>query len=523
MTWIPPAGEEYLPPFLRKRAPRARRESLAAPKPKPKAPAEASTATRDDARDAIPRLLEPRPIVVPDGAHFMRIRDEQMDDYMRRRPLVDVTEEIAFHKDVWLAITQGDTRQDEISLSVYKKMKRTDSHVRACYSFLRSAVVQSGGEFYYDGEDEDHGEEMVAFLRRNFNTYLEGGMRKWLNNACKALRDGFSVTELILQDGRGEDAKRKVLRKLPVLDAERVTFFTDHHANLMGIAVSAYGKVGGYPIYFDFGGQTRLPPEKAIVWTVDGEDDNFYGEPLFRGIYKWWKFKDFLIKMWAIYQERHAMPFRTVTGANPNDLSEAERVVASIHQGRSVVHMHESVKVEQLDATAKTEMFKAAVSYCDEMIARGLFLALPMMNGEQKEFKSPTVNSRFAEVTSALRLQLQDLVNRQLVKPLIDINFGEQEVYPYFLMDPAQAVDASVLAQFIQSDILDPDTDGRWIREKIGAPPRAKDFKSMSERMQEMAPAPGDLVVPGRQPMKKKPGVGKGRPEAARGTAVQSR
>lgn len=346
----------------------------------------------------------------------------------------------------------------------------------------------------------EKGAKMVEFLRYVFNEQLQGGLMEMLREAMTSYYAGFSVAEKVTALIEEGPFKGKVgYRKVKFLDPERITFYQDFHGNIVNIRVSSIGRVGGlvvspwanYQVEVPTGlqavdayGNPMFGVSKAALLTINGEFGNAYGESKFRPIYKYWKAKDFLLKMMMIYMERFANPVRFGLVLNPSDEDKMLSILRSIHQGRTdLVGIKDNMEIETLDTQQKEAMFEQAIKYMDLMIARGLLVPELLLSGGGASGggsgsyalgyqQSATFT---ASVIEPMRRLLEEhLLKKQLIEPLIDANFGKQDVYPTYKFEKLSEKDlhttASAVLELINGGIVGPDE--QWIRRFLGIPER---------------------------------------------------
>lgn len=346
----------------------------------------------------------------------------------------------------------------------------------------------------------EKGAKMVEFLRYVFNEQLQGGLMEMLREAMTSYYAGFSVAEKVTAVIEEGPFKGKVgYRKVKFLDPERITFYQDFYGNLVNIRVSSIGRVGGlvvspwanYQVEVPTGlqavdayGNPMFGVSKAALLTINGEFGNAYGESKFRPIYKYWKAKDFLLKMMMIYMERFANPVRFGLVSNPSDEDKMLSILRSIHQGRTdLVGIKDNMEIETLDTQQKEAMFEQAIKYMDLMIARGLLVPELLLSGGGASGggsgsyalgyqQSATFT---ASVIEPMRRLLEEhLLKKQLIEPLIDANFGKQDVYPTYKFEKLSEKDlhttASAVLELINGGIVGPDE--QWIRRFLGIPER---------------------------------------------------
>lgn len=318
-------------------------------------------------------------------------------------------------------------------LKVYHEM-RLDDQAKAALHLKKSAILHPGWTI----ECED--EELAEFVEHVFSA-MEGTIEDVVRSILSAYDYGFSLHEKVytyLEDGpfKGKIGIQAIKQKSPT----RILFKTDEYGNLLPdgiVQVQATGEL------------RAMPTEKFIRHTYQKEFDNFYGESDLRAAYRFWFLKVNFFRYWGMYLERFGIPLAigksSTTTLAPADQEKFRKLVANLQAGMSAV-LPKDLEIEFKEA-ARTDRgtFQQAIDACDTRIARAVLMpTLLGLSAGQKEgslARSQTEESTFDMVLGGDSRAVQDVVNEQLVRPLVDMNYGKQEEYPKFCFKPMREDD----------------------------------------------------------------------------------
>ena len=289
-----------------------------------------------------------------------------------------------------------------------------------------------------------------------------------------ALDYGFSITEINyeLYDA-GEHKDRIGLKNLKTKQPRYYSFAVDKYANLLpkGLQYNINGE------------QKVLPTNKFLIYSYQKEFGNHYGTADLRPAYRGYWSKDTIIKFWNIYLERFANP--TVVGKyrsnDPNSKTNLRNILDNLTAKTSITHRMDEFDIDFLEPTrSATQDFKEAINYYDKTIARSILIPDRLVaEGETGAYSQAKVHfDVFLFVIAKLRQDLEEVVmNEQLIKRLVAINFGDAPELPKFKFNPMTddqklelnqmfitAVDKGVITPTLQ--------DENYIRENLHFPER---------------------------------------------------
>ncbi len=325
-----------------------------------------------------------------------------------------------------LAIKKG-------GLKVYHEM-RLDDQAKAALHLKKSAIVHPGWTIECDDEDLSH------FVEHIFDR-MEGTPEEMVRSVLSAYDYGFSLHEKVysyIEDGpfKGKIGLTAVKQKSPT----RILFKTDDYGNLVEDGIVQWQRTGEL---------RPLRTDKFIRYTYQKEFDNFYGQSDLRAAYRFWFLKVNFFRYWGMYLERFGVPLALGKSVNATlnvaDQEKFRKIVANLQAGMAAV-LPPDLEIEFKEA-ARTDRgtFQQAIDACDIRIARAILmptlLGLSAGNDVGSLARSKTEESTFDMILGADSRAVEDVINEQLVRPLVEMNFGLVECLPRFKFNPMREDD----------------------------------------------------------------------------------
>lgn len=317
-----------------------------------------------------------------------------------------------------------------LSPAVYDQMER-DAMIQTALTIKRQAVLAAPFRIV-PGDDSPEGVWAAEFVERNF-VRMEGSPFTVLQQAMDAFAKGWSVQELVYEERDGRMWLRVVRAKDPAL---------------FGLEVDAYGAIEGLTLSVAGEPVRRLEREKFIVYRHRPS----YGRPKGRSdldaAYPHFRAKQALLSAWKAHLERYASP--TVLGRYARGMSAQEQTsilgaLQNLHDTTAVVFPNE-IEVGLLGGGAQNSTgFLDAIEFHNREIARSI-LGQTLTTDEGRRVGSLALGRVHLQVlllqTEAARRELADAVmTEQLVRQLVELNFGPGTPLPRFEFEPAR-VDA---------------------------------------------------------------------------------
>ncbi len=317
------------------------------------------------------------------------------------------------------AAEEGDA---ENYLALAERMEEKDLHYLSVLGTRKRAVAQL--DIVVDpADEEDENDSANADL-----------VRKWLQrdalemeifDILDAVGKGFSVTEIVWETSEKDWQPRELCR------ADQRWFEID--------------RVDGRTLRLrESAGAKDLPPYKFIIHNHVAKS----GLPIRGGLARiaaWcYLFKNYDIKDWVAFAEIYGQPLRV--GKYPPNVSVKDRetllrAVANIGTDAAAI-IPEGMMIEFIKAEQKgsSDLYKDLARFLDEQISKGV-LGQTATTEVSAEGGSRALGDVHNEVRGDIRRsdkkQLAATLNRDLIRPFVELNRGPQKAYPRLrLMEP---------------------------------------------------------------------------------------
>ena len=177
---------------------------------------------------------------------------------------------------------------------------------------------------------------------------------------------------------------------------------------------------------------TPMPLRKFMVATFDGRWDNAYGNAILSKCFWAWWFKKHGLKFWMIFLEKFGAP--TVIGKYPpgasSEQKEALLAAADAVRTETGIAIPDNQMLELLEAQRQgaTVSYEAFCDYLDKQISKAI-VGATLASGEASKGGGNRAMAQVHQETlmnlvSDDAQMLMETVNRDLIRPLIEFNYG---------------------------------------------------------------------------------------------------
>lgn len=361
-------------------------------------------------------------------------------------------------------------------LELAEDMEEKDPHYSGVLGTRKRAVAQQ--EILVEAASDDPEAIRHADLVRGIVQHEE--MADVLFDIMDAIGKGFSVTEIIWRF-EGNQA-------LP----ERFEYRDPRHF--------LFDRVDGRTLLKrDNAGWLPLEGFKYIVHTPKLKSGLPIRGGLARPIAWAFLFKNYSVKDWVIFMETYGHPVRVGkwgNGASQADKDILLQAVANIGSDAAAI-IPDSMLIEfvEVKTSGSHDLFERFCDWVDRQISKlvlGQTLTTEVKGGSLAA--AHVHNDVREDLRRADARQLAATLNRDLVKPIIDLNFGPQQAYPKLkvgLPDPLSVIELSgILKELVPLGLT---VEKSWVRDRIGAPEPASGADVLGP-----PPAPALLPPPTR-------------------------
>jgi len=187
-------------------------------------------------------------------------------------------------------------------------------------------------------------------------------------------------------------------------------------------------------------------------------------------------FKSYTLKDWAAFAEVYGMPVRVGKygpSASEDDKRKLLHAVRNIGTDAAAV-IPESMMIEFIEAgkgvaTSSSSVFGELADYLDKQVSK-LVLGQTMTSDAGGSLAQAKVHEEVRmDVLAADARQLETTINRDLIRPFVDLNFGPQKAYPRMTLPVAEPEDVKTLADTLSKLVpLGVRIEEGEIRDRIG-------------------------------------------------------
>ena len=326
---------------------------------------------------------------------------------------------------------------DTKTLAVFDTMM-LDEAVGTFIDTKKTAALSTSGQAE-PADDESESVKHADHVNHNFER-LPGTLTESLFDILSAVEYGYSATNRpweYIPDG--PFAGKIGVKALKTKSPHSIAFDTDEFLNIKPDGI----------LFTDSDYDTKpLPLDQFIVYTYRKKFGDPYGCSDCLRAYVPWNSKRWMMKMWDIYGERYAMGTLVATykkDANGHTPPAQEHAVIQKFgndvQARSFISKSDSWGLELLEASGRgTDFYDKTISQRNMAIARAMFIpdqiGFSDVSGGSFAKAQTHLNVFMWPLEHLRRDMTETIIGEQIIKPLIDLNYGPQEKYPQYVFEP---------------------------------------------------------------------------------------
>jgi phage gp29-like protein len=224
-----------------------------------------------------------------------------------------------------------------------------------------------------------------------------------------------------------------------------------------------------------------LSPFKWIVHRAKVKSGLTIRGGLARSIAWTFLFKSFTGKDWAIFAEAYGQPLRVGKfgpDASPTDKDVLLNAVASIGTDfAAIIPQSMSIEFVQASISGSHELYEKRQDWLDRQVSKIVLGQTATTDAQAGGFAVGKVHDGVrADIERSDAKQLAATLNRDLVRPLIDLNHGRRKSYPKIKIGRPDEVDIEKLVKNVSTLVpLGLKVGMATMRDKIGVPDPERD------------------------------------------------
>ena len=240
-----------------------------------------------------------------------------------------------------------------------------------------------------------------------------------------------------------------------------------------------------------------LPDNKFIIHKYKAKSGHPSRAGVLRVISWMYLFKNYTLKDWVSFCEVFGMPLRLGKyDASASDADKAALMEAIINLGTDaagIVPSTTSIDFIDSQKTSSVEIYEKLARYCDEQISKAVLgQTLTSDSGGGSYAQSKTHNEVRKDLTAADANALENTLRRDLIRPLVEFNFGVGTPIPTLQFQTEDSDDLKEVSEIYKALACDMGLEipKSHLYKKFGIP-KPEDGEPVTQRQTAAPPLPG--------------------------------
>ena len=255
-----------------------------------------------------------------------------------------------------------------------------------------------------------------------------------------------------------------------------------------------------------------LPENKFVVHKYKAKSGHASRGGILRVVAWMYLFKNYDVKDWVAFCEVFGMPLRLGKYSAASSEDDKKALIDAIYSlgtdAAGIVPDSTMIEFIESNKTSSVEIYELLARYCDEQISKAVLgQTLSSDSGGGSYAQGKVHNEVRHDLTQADAKALAVTVRRDIIRPLVEYNFGADVDIPFFRFDCEEAEDlkekAEILKVLVDMGVRVPES---YIYKKFNIP-EPEDGEAILQPKPATGIAPIDLSYDERQlSLKSKPG-----------------
>jgi SPP1 gp7 family putative phage head morphogenesis protein len=320
--------------------------------------------------------------------------------------------------------------------SIYEEMNDDDDQINVNLQLKKDLVLGSGFEIVAQMEGQ---EEIVNDLTKALREDPDVSFTEQLEEVLTAYDYGFSLSEKLFKKRKDGSLTWNTLK---TRHPDSWLIHTD--------------KKGNIKKYEQRGADTSLDinPKSLLHFVNNRRFQNPYGRSDLRAAYTAWFTKRHIIRYYGIFLEKAASPTPVAKYDKNAPNSAVQKIFSAIKkfQAKTALAIPKEIELDFLESKSNGEAFIKGINIFNMFIGRALFIPdLIGLTGSETgggsfSLGQEQINLFFRHIQRR-KEQLESIVNKEIIQPLIRFNWGDIENPPVFKLLPIKAEDAKEMAK----------------------------------------------------------------------------
>ena len=319
-------------------------------------------------------------------------------------------------------------------MELFEELEEKDPHLFSQLQTRKNAVTGLDFEIIPFDSDDSRDKEIAEFVESQL-----GGLENIediMIDLLDAIGKGFAVSEIMW----GYDEGHVVVEDIRSRHQKR--FFWDSLDDSFKVRTEAAPE------------GILLPDSKFIVHRYKARSGHPSRAGVLRVVAWMYLFKNYDLKDWVAFAEVYGMPLRLgkyQPGASEDDkLALMQALIQIGADAAGIIPDGTTIDFITTEKASSTDLYERLARYCDEQISKAILgQTLTSDSGGGSYAQSKTHNEVRHDLTVADCKALASTLRRDLIRPLVIFNFGEDKRIPYLRFDCEESGDLEQTANIL--------------------------------------------------------------------------
>ena len=319
-------------------------------------------------------------------------------------------------------------------MELFEEMESKDTHLFSQLQTRKLAVTGLDWEvqpFSQDGTDQ----EIAAFVEEQLKEL--DGFSDNLMDILDAIGKGISFQEIEWEYRDGH----VVVGNIEYVHQKK--FYYDTLTDALMLRTEAFP--GGIP----------LPENKFIVHRYKARSGHPSRYGVLRVVAWMYLFKNYDLKDWVSFCEVYGMPLRLGTYyATASEKDKAALMDAIVRMGTDaagIVPSGTDIRFIESNKQSIVDIYERLARFCDEQMSKAIVGQTLTSDSGGSYAQSKTHNDVRKDLTEADCKAVMETVRRDLIRPLVEFNFGVRAHVPYFVLNATDTDDLKETAEIVNT------------------------------------------------------------------------
>ncbi|MBU5312230.1 DUF935 domain-containing protein [Tissierella carlieri] len=318
-------------------------------------------------------------------------------------------------------------------MELFEEMEEKDPHLFSQLQTRKNAVTGLDYEVI-PFSDEEIDKQIAEFVKQEVESI--GNFEDILMDLLDAIGKGIAMSEILWTYDEGritiEDIKWRHQKK----------FFWDENDSLKVITK-------------DLPAGVEIPENKFIIHRYKARSGHPSRAGVLRVVAWMYLFKNYDLKDWVSFCEVFGMPLRLGKynpSASEEDKEALMRALVEIGtDAAGIIPDGTEIEFKESSKTTSINVYESLARFCDEQMSKAVLgQTLTSDSGSGSYAQSKTHNDVRHDLTIADCKALAATLRRDLIRPLVLFNFGEDKRIPYIRFDCEEAGDLKETADIYE-------------------------------------------------------------------------